>query len=197
MVHLYMRGASNHPLPSTESPGYYVVQEWRVREVLITVSWTWMDLTTYPGGAAHVPAEERGAELLHLWDVTLPVCCQQPNVTPSSTPPDVVQRQETTLTEAVEYRTEGRFCHSSSRPLPTTERQPAAARGRQVLDTLEHRQLHEVRKKCLGGTREPPCNRFTQSKWTIKSLDGAELECKNQIKLPDIRLVSWRSRFRK
>lgn len=137
--------------------------------------WTsWLNL----GGAAHVQAEERRAELLHLWDVTLPVCCQQPNVTPTSTPPDVVQRQETTLTEAVEYHTESRFCHSSSQPLPTTEKQPAAARGRQVLDTLEHWQLDEVRKKCLGGTREPHCNWFTQSKWTLKSLDGAELECK-------------------
>lgn len=36
MVHLYMRGASNHTLPSTESPGYYMVQEWRVRELLTT-----------------------------------------------------------------------------------------------------------------------------------------------------------------
>lgn len=138
--------------------------------------WTsWLNL----GWAGHVQAEERRAELLHLWDVTLPVCCQQPNVTPTSTPPDVVRRQETTLTEAVEYHTECRFCHSSSQPLRTTERQPAAARGRQVLDTLEHWQLDEVRKKCLGGTREPHCNWFTQSKWTIKSLDGAELECKN------------------
>lgn len=130
MVHLDMRGACKHALPSTQWAMYYLLLEWQVKELLITVDWTRMNILTANVQAGMAKAE-RGAEMLPLWAITLWGAASSQMWPPTSTHPEVAQKQQTALTESMAYSMQNRFCHSSLQPLPTADRWPAAMHGRQ------------------------------------------------------------------